>query len=138
LAVASFLGLNLFFGGLTVFLVGRTPEDARSYFTEISPLKLARLSHEHSFGYGLLFGAMGTLALAFLGTRRIGVLFPLCLGFAFCALDVASWWLNRYVSYGFHWLSVSTGAVFSVSFLVLYGRLAATNIRGFLASARRE
>jgi|GEM_PF-4102433 len=133
--VSSFLGLNVAFGGLTAFLLNGVTEDAQSYFAEISSLKLARLSHEHFFGYGLLFGTMGALAVSFVGPRK-RVVFPMLLTFAFGALDAASWWLSRYVSFGFHTLSFITGAMFAVGFLALYLQVAFINLRAIGRSSR--
>lgn len=126
--VVSFLGLNVAFGGLTAFLLNGNGEDARSYFTELSALKLARLSHEHFFGYAVLFGTMGALALLFVGHRK-RVMFPLLVTFAFSGLDAASWWLSRYVSFGFHTLSFITGGMFAAGFLALYLQVAFINLR---------
>ena len=126
--VASFLGLNVFFGGLTALLLNGVQEDAQSYFAEISALKLARLSHEHFFGYGLSFGVIAALALFFVATKRKRVLLPVLASFAFALLDASSWWMARYVSFGFHTLSFLTGGVFALSFLALYVQIARVNL----------
>lgn len=132
LTVASFLGLNVLFGGLTAFLLNGVPEDAQAYFSEISALKLARLSHEHFFGYAVLFGLITALTMFFVGSGRKRVLIPAAASFAFSALDAASWWLSRYVSTGFHTLSFLTGGAFALSFLALYVQLARVNIKAIL------
>ena len=128
LSVASFMGLNVFFGGLTAFLLNGNNEDAQSYFAEISALKLSRLSHEHFFGYGILFGTVAALGLIFVGPKK-RILFPAILTFLFGALDVASWWLSHSVSFGFHTLSYITGATFAAGFLALYVQIANCNLR---------
>lgn len=133
LLVMSFLGMNVFFGGLTAFLLNGNTVDAQSYFADISALKLARLSHQHFFGYGLLFGIMALLGLFFVGPNKKRVLFPVLVSFCFGALDVASWWLSRYVSFGFHTLSFITGSMFAMSFLGLYSQIAYINIKAIIA-----
>ena len=128
LCVASFMGLNVFFfGGLTAFLLNGNNEDAQSYFAEISALKLSRLSHEHFFGYGILFGTVTALGLIFVGPKK-RILFPAIVTFLFGALDAASWWLSHYVSFGFHTLSYITGAMFAAGFLALYLQIANCNL----------
>lgn len=134
LLVCTFLALNVGFGGATALLLNGKEDDARAYFAEISALKLARMSHEHFFGYALLFGTMGALALGFVGNRR-RVVFPLLAAFAFAALDVASWWLARYAGFGFHTLSYLTGGGFALAFLALYVQVARVN---FAASFPRR
>jgi hypothetical protein len=141
LLVSSFLGLNVFFGGLSAFLLNGAQEDAQAYFAEISPLKLARLSHEHFFGYGVSFGIMAALAFFFLGPNKKRVLVPVLASFSFAALDAASWWMARYLSFGFHTLSFLTGGVFALSFLALYMQIVRVNLSGIrsaLSSGLKE
>ena len=121
--ISSFMGLNVFFGGLTALLLNGNTEDARSYFSEISALKLSRLSHQHFFGYGISFGAIAILAFIFLGANKKRILFPVFVTFAFGFLDSSSWWLSHYVSFGFHNLSYFTGAAFASAFIVIYFQL---------------
>lgn len=132
--VSSFLGLNVFFGGLSALLLtGRDPADADAYFLELSAFKMARLSHEHFFGYGISFGLVTLLAFVFVGPSK-RVVFPMLILFGSAVLDVASWWLSHYASLGFHVLAVAAGAGFSSAFLCLYFLIASKNIRAILAN----
>ncbi len=127
--ISSFIGLNVFFGGLTALLLNGNTEDARSYFSEISALKLARLSHQHFFGYGISFGAIAILAFIYLGANKKRILFPVLVTFAFGFLDASSWWLSHFVSFGFHNLSYFTGAAFASAFIVIYFQLVLFHIK---------
>lgn len=130
---ASFLGLNVFFGGLTAFLLtGRTSEDADAYFQELSPFKLARLSHEHFFGYAISFGLISLLSFVFVGQSK-RTLFPCIVLFGSGFLDALSWWLSRYANLGFHTLAFLGGAGFSAAFLFLYINIAMNNVRGIFS-----
>lgn len=137
LMVSTFLLLNVMFGGLTAFLLGRTSEDARAYFAEISAFKLAKLSHAHFFGYGVSFGIIAALAICFISPSKRRVMLPVSLMFVFGGLDVASWWLSRFVSFGFHTLSYATGAVFALSFCVVYFQLASVHLKYLLTHKER-
>jgi hypothetical protein len=129
--VSSSLALNLFFGGMTALLLGRTSEEAKGYFADISAFKLSKLSHEHFFGYGISFGLMAALSLFFVSYTKRRVWFPILLLFVFGTLDIASWWLTHFVSFGFHTLSYLTGAIFSLSFVFLYLQLHFTHWKYF-------
>jgi hypothetical protein len=131
----TFLALNLFFGGLSALLLGRTSEDARAYFAEISAFKLAKLSHEHFFGYGVSFGCIVALSFLFVSCSKIRILLPSLLLFFFGALDIASWWLSHFASFGFHKLSLLTGAIFSASFLMLYFQLIRVNFQSIFKNS---
>jgi hypothetical protein len=136
--VSGFLLLNIGFGGMTAFLLGRTNEDARAYFSEISAFKLAKLSHEHFFGYGISFGVIAALSFFFISNSKSRVILPSLFMFVFGGLDVASWWLARFVSFGFHNLSYVTGAVFALSFVSLYLQLNFVHIKILLTCLGRK
>lgn len=131
--VSTSLALNLFFGGMTALLLGRTSEEAKAYFTDISTFKLSKLSHEHFLGYGVSFGLMAALSFVFVSNTKRRVWFPILLLFIFGTLDIASWWLIHFVSFGFHTLSYLTGAIFSLSFLFLYLQLHFTHWKHFMS-----
>ena len=138
LLISSFLALNLFFGGMNAFLLGRTSEDARAYFSEISTFKLSKLSHEHFFGYGISFGLIAALSFVFVSHSKMRVMLPSALLFLFGALDVTSWWLTHSVSFGFHTLSYLTGTVLFLSFLSLYLQVCFAHIIHFIALSKKD
>jgi hypothetical protein len=128
LLVLCFLGLNVLFGLLTAFLVTDGGSASDEYFENLTAFKLAKLSHQHFFGYGLLYGILALLTLCFVGAQK-KTLFPLLIGFFFTALDFSSLWMSKYVSTGFHLLSVFSGSLFSLAFLWLCFLTARANIR---------
>jgi hypothetical protein len=119
MVVLSFLGLNVLFGLLTAFLVTDGGSATDEYFENMTAFKLAKLSHQHFFGYGLLFGILALLALCFVGARK-RTIFPIIFGFIFTILDVSSWWMAKYISTGFHLLSLISGSLFSLAFVWLF------------------
>lgn len=124
-----FLAGNVFFGALSAFLLtGNEAEAVQDYFLEMSPFKVAKLSHQHFFGYGLLFAVITAAAFIFVGKNKRSVLFPALLGFGFTALDISAWWLSRFVNVGFHNLSVVSGAMFSIAFLCLFFQTVSKNV----------
>lgn len=129
-----FLAGNVFFGALSAFLLtGNEAEAVQDYFLEMSPFKVAKLSHQHFFGYGILFGVVTAAAFIFVGRDKRRVLFPAVLGFAFTGLDISAWWLSRFVNVGFHNLSVVGGAMFSLAFLCLFFQTVSKNVTTLFA-----
>lgn len=133
LLVQLFLAGNVFFGMLSAFLLtGGDAQATSDYFIEMSPFKLAKLSHQHFFGYGILFGIMALFAFVFVGKDKRRIVYPALVGFVFAALDVASWWLSHFVNVGFHMLSVASGMIFSIAFFALFLQTTSKNIATLL------
>ncbi len=128
LLVLVFLAGNVGFGLLTAKLTVQSVEMAADHFSNLTALRLAKLSHQHFFGYGLLFGIAAALALTFAHRRDHWLYLAMLAGFLASGADVISWWLAAYVSLGFYWLTIISGVMFGSAFLWIFSVTAFTNI----------
>jgi hypothetical protein len=85
--------------------------------TGISWNRLARLSHQHFFGMGLIFFALGVILFQSPGRIRLKSWLLVC-GYAAIILDVCGWSLTK-LSSGFAYLVVVSGMVHAVCFAVI-------------------
>lgn len=93
-------------------------ESGEEYFTYLKQAKLASLTHSHIFGHSTLFFV---LLVPFLLTQlkewqKIGMVL---LAFFAIFADPAAWWLSKYVSSGFEVLSMLSGVLFVVTYVII-------------------
>jgi hypothetical protein len=90
------------------------------YYYQQDTRKLLRMSHQHSFGHGIMYFILGGL-FYLTRTKETWKKFLIPLPFIGAGLDQTSWWLIKFKSVHWEWLSYLGGTLLSIGFAVMAG-----------------
>lgn len=118
LLVISF-ALNHLSSGVLVWEVTRhASSSAQEHFENKTLAALLRMTHQHTFGHGTMYFL--TSAIFLLAEFPAGwALAVITLPFAGAWLDIFSWFMLKYSSEQWEYLSMFSGVLYSVSFAVM-------------------
>mgnify|MGYP001562993617 CR=1 FL=1 len=120
LVLASF-AMNHLWAALLVWNVTRhVDSSAHEHFSYKTLAALLRMAHQHSFGHGVMYFITGAIFLLADLPDRI-TLPLLTAAFVGAWLDSASWFLLKYSSAQWEFLSMISGAAFTASFFIMTG-----------------
>jgi len=118
LMLASF-ALNHLFASAMIWQATRGSEaTAKEFFAYKSLEALLRMAHQHVFGHGVMYFLTAGVFL-FAGWPERWTLLLITAPFVGAWLDLASWFLLKYGSEKWEYLSAAAGVLFSASFAVM-------------------
>lgn len=112
-------GLTHAVAAVTVYLDTRVVyESTTEYFKYVTAARLSALTHAHLMALATI---NGLVALGFALSRRSSAFVCAVIATAFVGLvaDLAAWWLIKYAGPGYELVSMVSGAMFTVAFLVM-------------------
>lgn len=110
---------------LTYHVTHEAFSSTEEYFHyQLDTRKLLRMSHQHAFGHGIMYLALGGI-FCFTKVRERWKRILIPMPFVGAALDQSSWWLMQSKGPGWEWLSYLGGGLFcagyaSLALLIFY------------------
>lgn len=118
LMLTSFMMTHLFAAMLVFEVTTHVNSSAKEFFAYKTLASMLRMAHQHTFGHGTMYFL--TSAVFLLARPRNAVAIPLITGlFVGAWLDQASWFLLKYSSERWEWLSRAAGTMYGLCFLVI-------------------
>ena len=126
LLVTAFLfsmGLNHIFASILTWQIAHSAAgSAKEHFQYKSLVYMLRMSHQHAFGHGIMYFALGGIFLLSVvpePAKSVLILLP----FIGATIDLSSWWLLKYAEADYEWLSAIGGTLFALGFAVMSLRI---------------
>ena len=117
------MGLNHAFAGWLSFEIANSAAGGeKEHFQYKTLVYLLRMSHQHAFGHGIMYFALGAIFLLSSLPERLKTLLIL-IPFIGAGVDLLAWWLEKYAQANYEWLSIVGGILFSAGFTVLSLRI---------------
>lgn len=122
LLITTFLAsmaLNHAFGGWLAWEISHSAAgSAKEHFQYKNLIYLLRMSHQHAFGYGMMYAISGAVFLLSSWPDRLKAALVLA-PFLGAMADLASWWMMKYLIGDYEWLSIAGGMIFSLGFALM-------------------
>ena len=118
LVLVSFALTHLFSMALVWEVTRNVDASAHEHFSYKSLAVLLRMGHQHTFGHGVMYGLTGAIFL-FAGASQRWTLAVITGAFFGAWLDLGSWFLLKFYSENWEYLSMFAGGLFSLSFAAM-------------------
>ena len=119
LVLASYALNHLTSAALVWEVTRHVDSTAKEHFAFKSLAVLLRMAHQHTFGHGTMYFVTSGIFL-FAGLSDRVTLTLITLPFAGATIDLASWFLLKYGSAKWEWLSVAGGLMYSAAFAAMF------------------